>query len=198
MQTCYNCGKQVDDNVLICPDCGALVRRYGRPEPNQPQEPIADLAWQPEPTPASRKRPRRFTTGTRVWLTLCIIVGCFQLLTYFNLFYLYANQSYLPLVFEQFPELSYVSDFLSLMLQSIRLYLWFYILAAALYLMKLAGLIWFAASGRRRAFFMTATVAGLIFILSIITGGLMQAILPAADLPILYLFLRKTWHTLPL
>ena len=25
----------------ICPDCGALVRRYDRPEPNQPQEPIA-------------------------------------------------------------------------------------------------------------------------------------------------------------
>ena len=33
MQTCYNCGRQVDDNVLICPDCGALVRRYGRPAP---------------------------------------------------------------------------------------------------------------------------------------------------------------------
>ena len=25
MQKCYNCGKDVDDNVLICPDCGALV-----------------------------------------------------------------------------------------------------------------------------------------------------------------------------
>ena len=22
MQKCYNCGKEVDDNVLICPDCG--------------------------------------------------------------------------------------------------------------------------------------------------------------------------------
>ena len=29
MQKCYNCGKEVDDNVLICPDCGALVKRYG-------------------------------------------------------------------------------------------------------------------------------------------------------------------------
>ena len=25
MQKCYNCGKEVDDNVLICPECGALV-----------------------------------------------------------------------------------------------------------------------------------------------------------------------------
>ena len=31
MQKCYNCGKEVDDNVLICPDCGALVKRYGSP-----------------------------------------------------------------------------------------------------------------------------------------------------------------------
>lgn len=26
MQICYNCGKEVDDNVLICPECGALVQ----------------------------------------------------------------------------------------------------------------------------------------------------------------------------
>ena len=47
MQTCYNCGKQVDDNVLICPDCGALVRRYGKPAPQQ-EEPVADLTYAPE------------------------------------------------------------------------------------------------------------------------------------------------------
>ena len=40
MQKCYNCGKEVDDNVLICPDCGALVKRYGKPEPaRQEQDP---------------------------------------------------------------------------------------------------------------------------------------------------------------
>ena len=37
MQTCYNCGRQMDDNVLICPDCGALVRRYGKPAPQSGQ-----------------------------------------------------------------------------------------------------------------------------------------------------------------
>ena len=35
VQKCYNCGKEVDDNVLICPECGALVKRYGKPEPQQ-------------------------------------------------------------------------------------------------------------------------------------------------------------------
>ena len=38
MQKCYNCGKEVDDNVLICPDCGALVKRYGKPESAQPEQ----------------------------------------------------------------------------------------------------------------------------------------------------------------
>ena len=43
MQKCYNCGKEVDDNVLICPDCGALVKRYGSPEPAQ-EEPSRSRA----------------------------------------------------------------------------------------------------------------------------------------------------------
>ena len=39
MQTCYNCGKEVDDNVLICPECGALVKRYSAPvRENAPDE----------------------------------------------------------------------------------------------------------------------------------------------------------------
>ena len=32
MQKCYNCGKEVDDNVLICPDCGADAWTLGYPE----------------------------------------------------------------------------------------------------------------------------------------------------------------------
>ena len=58
MQTCYNCGKQVDDNVLICPDCGALVRRYGKPAPQQ-EEPVADLTYAPE---TARSRPSASST----------------------------------------------------------------------------------------------------------------------------------------
>ena len=29
MQKCYNCGKEVDDNVLICPDCGKKIYLFG-------------------------------------------------------------------------------------------------------------------------------------------------------------------------
>ena len=74
MQTCYNCGRQVDDNVLICPDCGALVRRYGKPAPQQ-EEPVADLTYAPETAEARPAKPKRFQTGAKVWLILCIIMS---------------------------------------------------------------------------------------------------------------------------
>ena len=38
MQTCYNCGKQVSDETLICPECGALVKRYTSPARSPEQE----------------------------------------------------------------------------------------------------------------------------------------------------------------
>ena len=77
------------------------------------------------------------------------------------------------------------------------MFLWFYILEASLLLLKCAGLIWFAASARRTAFLATAIVAGLLCILTFVTSGLVQALLTAAGMIILYLLLRKQWHTLP-
>ena len=51
MQKCYNCGKEVDDNVLICPECGALVKRYTKPEP-QPEPEQPGYSSQPQPQAA--------------------------------------------------------------------------------------------------------------------------------------------------
>ena len=161
MQTCYNCGKQVDDNVLICPDCGALVRRYGKPAPQQ-EEPVADLTYAPEAAEARPAKPKRFQTGAKVWLILCIIAAAFQTISFFNLFYLYGNQEWFNDVFAAYPELSPMRDLLDMMMQSVSVYLWFYILEASLLLLKCAGLIWFAASARRTAFLATAIVAGLL------------------------------------
>ena len=45
MITCYNCGKQVSDETLICPECGALVRRYEAPRQTpETDQPLAYLA----------------------------------------------------------------------------------------------------------------------------------------------------------
>ena len=118
MQTCYNCGRQVDDNILICPDCGALVRRYGKPAPQQ-EEPVADLTYAPEAAEARPAKPKRFQTGAKVWLILCIIAAAFQTLSFFNLFYLYGNQDVFSAVFAAYPELSPMRDLLDMMMQSV-------------------------------------------------------------------------------
>lgn len=48
MVTCYNCGKQVSDETLICPECGALVRRYeSRPRQEaEPERKSTPWGWQ--------------------------------------------------------------------------------------------------------------------------------------------------------
>ena len=196
MQTCYNCGRQVDDNVLICPDCGALVRRYGRPVPQEAPE-----AAQPSPVPAD-VRPRsaskpRLTTGAKVWLILCILVSAFQVLGFVNLFYLYGNQALFADVFAAYPELSAMQDLLDALMQSVSMFFWFYIFEGTVLLLKCAGLIWFAASRRRAAFFTAAGSAALLCILTFVTAGLMQALANAAGVTVLYLLLRRQWRTLP-
>lgn len=83
MVTCYNCGKQVSDESLICPECGALVRRYEAPprqEPVQEQNPA--WGWNPQPrqqapyrapyAPPAQGGKFRFSTGFSVWLWLCV------------------------------------------------------------------------------------------------------------------------------
>lgn len=190
MQTCYNCGREVDDNVLICPECGALVKRYGRPETTpQPAAPV-----QQEQAP---RRAKRFTGFTKFWLIACIAFSAIQFTTYCNLFYLYANQEALAALFAASPELAQMQTLMNYMMQSVDMFLWFYILAAALFLGKTAGLIWFAVSGCRRVFLGTAILAGLLCILTLVTSGLLEAFLVSADVLILYLRIRRQWPALP-
>ena len=130
MQTCYNCGRQVDDNVLICPECGALVRRYGKPEPPRPE-----MAEAPDcaPQPAARAaRSKRLPAGAKIWLILCIVVNAIQVFGFVNLFYLYGNQSLFSDVFAAYPELAPMQELLGTLMQSVSLFFWFYVLEASL------------------------------------------------------------------
>ena len=50
MQKCYNCGKEVDDNVLICPECGRACEalhkaRAGNPRVEYGNSPLRRLPW---------------------------------------------------------------------------------------------------------------------------------------------------------
>ena len=82
MQKCYNCGKEVDDNVLICPDCGALVKRYGRPESAQPEQEAdpfpRETAFDTQPQPRGAVWQQedgklKFSGYVTFWLALCAI-----------------------------------------------------------------------------------------------------------------------------
>ena len=88
-------------------------------------------------------------------------------------------------------------ELLSLMMQSVSMYLWFYILEGALFLLKCAGLIWFAASGRRTVFLSTAVLSGLLVLVTLVTAGVMQALLAGGDVLVLWLLLRRQWSSLP-
>lgn len=191
MQTCYNCGRQVDDNVLICPDCGALVRRYGRPE----AQPAAEEPVLPAQT-AARSR-KRFSGGTKAWLILCIVFAVFHTAAYGNLFFIYRNQELFDSIFSQAAELAPMRELLSMMMQSVDMFLWFYILEGALFLLKCAGLIWFAAGGRRSVFLVTAGLSGLLFLVALVTAGVLQALTAGADVLVLWLLLRRQWQELP-
>lgn len=194
MQTCYNCGRQVDDNVLICPECGALVRRYGKPEPPRPE-----MAEAPDcaPQPAARAaRSKRLPAGAKIWLILCIVVNAIQVFGFVNLFYLYGNQSLFSDVFAAYPELAPMQELLGTLMQSVSMFFWFYVLEASLLLLKCAGLIWFAASARRTAFFAALSFHVLLALLTFVTAGLLQALLSLAGPAILYLLLRKQWSML--
>lgn len=83
MVTCYNCGKQVSDETLICPECGALVRRYEAPPRSEqaPEQKQNNGGWQqatnqqPYQTPYAPPTSGgkfRYTTGFSVWLWLCV------------------------------------------------------------------------------------------------------------------------------
>ena len=176
----------------FCPDCGALVRRYGRPAP----EPAAEAPVQPA-QPAAARRTKRFTGGVKAWLILCIVFGVFHALAYGNLFFIYRNQALFDSIFSQAEELAPMRELLSLMMQSVSMYLWFYILEGALFLLKCAGLIWFAASGRRTVFLSTAVLSGLLVLVTLVTAGVMQALLAGGDVLVLWLLLRRQWSSLP-
>lgn len=104
MVTCYNCGKQVSDETLICPECGALVRRYESRPKQEPEQKTNNWSWQqpqqqlwqtgqnvpPYQQQQSQYTPRtpngafRFSTGFTIWVWLCIaglalMAGCLVL-----------------------------------------------------------------------------------------------------------------------
>ena len=210
MQKCYNCGKEVDDNVLICPDCGALVKRYGKPVPVEPdsyhQQPQPDAypgAYEAPAQPGPRERvwldaagKPHFKGALCFWLIVCAVFTAYLVFAFGCVLLVYHAQSYFIETLESFPEFSDMLKLLDVMLESVEAYYAFYVAVPVLFAGKLAGLVWFLISKRRIAFYVAAGACALLCIASLLFGGSLRAILYALDMLITFLFLRKDWQKL--
>lgn len=202
MQTCYNCGKQVEDHVLICPECGALVKRYGRPEPQQTQEydlPPTETGDEPQPHGAvwrTQSGKYRLRGGITFWLVLCAIFTGYSLLGFACTYLIYRFQSFYFETIALYPELAELGELLELLLASIDSYPVYYAAVALLVCVQFVGVVWFLCSKRRAAFYVFAASALVLTVLQLIMGGGVQALLYVFGPLMAWLMLRKSWSQL--
>lgn len=208
MQKCYNCGKEVDDNVLICPACGALVKRYGKPVPqnrddSRPAPAAYPGAYETPERPQKREavwldaagRPH-FRGSVCFWLIVCAMMAGYLLFGFGCMLLIYHAQ---PVFFDAlaaFPELSDMKDLLTVMVESIDAYYAFYVAVPILFAVKLFGIIWLLVSKRRLAFTIASGASAVLLVVSLVFSGSLQAVIYALDMVLTFLFLRKDWKKL--
>lgn len=172
MQTCYNCGKEVADEILICPECGALVKRYTAPPVREIEPPSPEVYDAPESqwyhapssgaqsaappqTPAgSVWRDERgsihFRPGLTVWLVVNLLCSGYVALSYGCSLLVYRLQDFYFSILEQLPEFSEMLPLLREMIRYVGLNQTLFVIFLVLTLGVFASSIWLLA-GRRRA-----------------------------------------------
>ena len=182
MQKCYNCGKEVDDNVLICPDCGALVKRYGRPESAQPEQEAdpfpRETAFDTQPQPRGAVWQQedgklKFSGYVTFWLVLCAIYLGNILLSFAVTPLVYRFRDFYFEILGQFEEMAYMEEYLRQLLSIIEAEPIRLIVVGVLVAVQFGCVVWFLASKREAlAFLHSATVAAvLLSVLQLILGG---------------------------
>ena len=205
MQKCYNCGKEVDDNVLICPDCGALVKRYGKPEPAReeretepfPQDTAFDTRPQPRGAVFQREDGKlKFSGGVTFWLVLCAIFLGYTLLGFACTLFIYRFQAAYFQTISQFQELAPLAELLQALLASVEAYPVYYLAVAALVALQFGCVIWFLASKRRLAFYILAAAAAVLTVMQLILGDGVGALVYILGPLAAWLMLRRSWSLL--
>lgn len=177
MQTCYNCGTEVSDQTLICPECGALVKRYTQapsreafyPDEAPQTEPATAQPPQPyEDVFASRQaKPAAKTGGLTFWLVLCLVASGYLALTYGCMLLVYYNQELYAEIFNAMPEFAEFAEMLQQLVVIIGEFLWAYTLLLVLSAIHAGCTVWLLASRRRPAFWFyvaSGTVLGLLMV----------------------------------
>lgn len=207
MQTCYNCGKEVDDQVLICPDCGALVRRYGKPAQSQEQTPseeqyLSDVQ-QPQVN-APRGIVWRDARGKLrlrglfcAWLVVCAVIALYSALSFGCGLYLFGRQDEVRNLFAPYPEFSQMLELLELMMELIGQFYALYVLLLLVYLVKGVAYIWFMVKKKKLALYFICGASAALYLLMVLSGSGFSALLYVADCALTMLFLCTSWKQLP-
>ena len=201
MQTCYNCGKEVDDNVLICPDCGALVKRYDAPvrepaEPAQEQYPAASAPGQKPAIYTDETGRLRFRTMVKVWMILGIVYALYSAFSFGCALLVYQNPETFLLPLQQTPELAPLVEMMQTVLDAVSHAYVLFLLYPVCFAVKGCAAIWFLCSKRKTAFYVSAGAAAVLVLLTLATGTLFGAILNGLDLLIVGLLLKPNWNML--
>lgn len=225
MQTCYNCGKEVDDNVLICPECGALVKRYTAPAQQQPENSAPEAPQSPMPQPvqpnpytaqsnpyaAQPKPPRAIVYGgadgklhlrglIMAWIVICAIGALYNAFSFGCGLYLYWNQDLFMGLFTPYAgaesQLGQLAELMRVMIDAIGQFWWVYVLFLLFYLTKGLGYILFAAQKRQIALYLVFGASAATLILMLVIGNGFSALWYAADAIVTGLLFRKSWKVL--
>ena len=202
MQTCYNCGKQVSDETLICPDCGALVKRYSAPVR---QEELDLGAEQPESRPQNpdASAPRRASvwrdeTGRvrysgllTAWLILCAVLAGYTALSYASLMIVYHNQAMYAQFFTAIPDFAEIKSVYDALMADIGQYYGIYIGMLAMCLLKCAAYIWLTAGKRKWALWAVVGCNGALIALMLVFGNAPYAVACALEAGATVLSMRR-------
>lgn len=201
MKKCYNCGKEVDDNVLICPDCGALVKRYGRPESAQPEQEAdpfpRETAFDTQPQPRGAVWQQedgklKFSGYVTFWLALCAIYLGNILLSFAVTLLVYRFRDFYFEILGQFEEMAYMEEYLRQLLSIIEAEPIRLIVVAV----QFGCVVWFLASKRKLAFYILTVAAVLLSVLQLILGGGLTALIYLLGPFTAWLLLRGSWRLL--
>ena len=205
MQKCYNCGKEVGDNVLICPDCGALVKRYGKPEPAReeretepfPQDTAFDTRPQPRGAVFQREDGKlKFSGYVTFWLVLCAIYLGYTLLGFACTLFIYRFRDFYFEILDQFEELASMAELLRTLLASLETAPAYYIVVGVLVAVQFGCVVWFLAAKRKLAFYILTAAAVLLTALQLVLGGGVSALIYLLGPFTAWLLLRSGWGLL--
>lgn len=212
MQTCYNCGKEVDDGVLICPECGALVKRYTTPpvreaEPAPPEACDApDNPWyhapssgardaaQPQNATGSVWRDERggvhFRSGLTVWLVVNLLCSGYMALSYGCSLLVHRFQDFYFGILEQLPEFSEMLPVLRELVRYVGLNQTLFVIFLVLTLGAFVASIWLLA-GRSRAALYTLLGFSAVLGAAMLAVNTLYALLTLGSAAVTFFWLKK-------